>query len=260
MRRSFRSRYNPVLIQGMRRFMFPFRPWLLLLLLYVFLVAYPAVARDAATVTRVVDGDTLEITLKGKTEKVRLIGVDTPETFESDKLRRDVERTGQDKATIKALGQRASEFTKGLVHAGDSVELEYGQEPRDRYRRLLAFVWLSDGRMLNETIICEGYANALTRYPFRSDYMERFRACERTAREQGKGLWSTGAVEPSPAPSPSSAPSATLIKGNRNSKVYHLPGCPGYNRSKPENVVIFATEQDARQGGYRKAKNCPKPQ
>jgi micrococcal nuclease len=99
----------------MQRFLFPFRPWLFLSLLYVVLLVPLAVARDAATVTRVVDGDTLEITLKGKTERVRLIGVDTPEKFESDKLRRDVERTGQDEATIKQLGEQASAFTKSLV-------------------------------------------------------------------------------------------------------------------------------------------------
>ena len=236
---------------------FPSRPWLPLTLLCVLLVVPLSLARAPATVVRVVDGDTLEITLAGRPEKVRLIGVDTPEKFDSDKLRREVERTGQDEQTIKALGEQASAFTKRLVQAGDAVQLEYGQEPRDKYRRLLAFVWLSNGKMLNETIICAGYATALTRYPFRSEYMERFRACERTAREQGRGLWSTGLGEPTTAPSVSSAPASPLIRGNRNSRIYHLPGCPGYTQSKPENVVTFATEQDALHAGYRKAKNCP---
>lgn len=110
----------------MRRFIVPFS------LLCVVLVVPLAIARDTATIRRVVDGDTLAITLNGKPEKVRLIGVDTPEKFESDKLRRDVERTGQDAATIKQLGEQASAFTKCLVHAGDTVGLEYGQEARDR--------------------------------------------------------------------------------------------------------------------------------
>src|SRR5262249_31855746 len=119
-------------------------------LFFVLFSALPALARDAATLVRVVDGDTLAITLKGHTEKVRLIGIDTPEKYESEKLHRDSARTGQDEATIRALGQQASDFTKSLVHPGDTVQLEYGQESRDIYHRLLAFVWLSDGRMLNE--------------------------------------------------------------------------------------------------------------
>src|SRR5712692_10203836 len=127
---------------------------------------FPSFARDTATIMRVVDGDTVGITLKGHTEKVRLIGIDTPEVYESDKLHRDAARTGQDEKTIQALGKRASDFTKSLVHAGDTVQLEYDQQPRDKYHRLLAFVWLSVGRMLNETIVCEGYGNALTRYLF----------------------------------------------------------------------------------------------
>jgi micrococcal nuclease len=78
-------------------------------------------AKDTATIIRVVDGDTLEITLQGQPEKVRLIGIDTPGKFESDKLHRDAARTGQDKKTIRALGERASDFTKSLVKRGDAL-------------------------------------------------------------------------------------------------------------------------------------------
>lgn len=78
----------------------------------------------------------------------------------------------------------------------------------------------SDGRMLNETIVCEGYSNALTRYPFRQDYIDRFRTCERQAREQGKGLWGEGLAAPAKvAPQPVSAAEGE-IKGNRKSQVY----------------------------------------
>ena len=102
-------------------------------------LAVPSFAKDPATIVRVVDGDTVEIMLKGQKEKVRLIGVDTPEKFESDKLHRDAARTGQDEKTIRALGERASDFTKSLVKRGGAVQLEYGQEERDKYHRLLAF-------------------------------------------------------------------------------------------------------------------------
>jgi micrococcal nuclease len=231
---------------------------LLFALLLAPLSSLPACARDQATITRVVDGDTLEITLTGKTEKVRLIGVDTPEKFESGKLHRDAARSGQDETTIQALGKQASDFTKSLVHPGDAVQLEYGQEPRDKYHRLLAFVWLSDGRMLNETIVCEGYSNAYTRYPFRPDYMDRFRTCEGHAREQGKGLWGEGLAAPASAAASQPASAAEgEIKGNRRSMVYHLPTCPDYGRISAKNVVPFTTEAEAAKAGYHKAKNCP---
>jgi micrococcal nuclease len=97
--------------------------WVLVLVRVVCLPVF-SFARDAATVVQVVDGDTLDVALNGRTERIRLIGVDTPEKFESDKLRRDVVRTGQDEKTIKALGQRASDFTKSVVHPGLHVSLE----------------------------------------------------------------------------------------------------------------------------------------
>jgi len=155
----------------------PHRSLFFSFLLFVLLLPLWSFAgREPATIIRAVDGDTLEVSLDGHSEKVRLIGVDTPEVHESEKLHRDSARTHQDEATIKALGQRAWDFTKSVVHAGDQVRLEYGQEPRDKYYRILAFVWLPDGRMLNETIICEGFGNAYMRYPFNPEYMERFRA------------------------------------------------------------------------------------
>jgi micrococcal nuclease len=234
--------------------------WSLFALLLTLVSALPAVARDSVTVVRVVDGDTLDVTLKGRPERIRLIGVDTPEKYESKKLHRDATRTQQDVQTIKALGERASRFTQRLVHLGSQVQLEYDHQARDRYERLLAFVWLPDGRMLNEALICEGYANASTRYPFRQDYMDRFRACERAAREQGKGLWGDGLTEQAAPVSSTRSPVSTqegAVKGNRRSRIYHLPECPNYNDISPATVVPFSSEQKAVAAGYRKAKNCP---
>jgi micrococcal nuclease len=94
---------------------------LLFALLLAPLSSLPAFARDQATIVRVVDGDTLEVKLNDQKEKVRLIGVDTPEKFESGKLHRDAARSGQDEKTIRALGERASDFTKSLVKRGDAV-------------------------------------------------------------------------------------------------------------------------------------------
>jgi nuclease-like protein len=114
--------------------------------------------------------------------------------------------------------------------------------------------------MLNETLICEGYANAETRYSFQQAYMDRFRACERQAREQGKGLWGEG-LTGQPASAPAARPTARTgpgkIKGNPDSKIYHLTGCPNYASLSKEHTVWFATEAAAQQAGYHKAKNCP---
>ncbi|HEV8715622.1 MAG TPA: thermonuclease family protein [Candidatus Binatia bacterium] len=138
-----------------------------------------------------------------------------------------------------------------------TVQLEYDQQLGDKYQRLLAFVWLSDGRMLNETIICEGYANALTRYPFRQEYMDRFRACERVVREQRKGLWGEGLAVLVPVSPQPVRRHAGVIKGNRRSMIYHLPECPNYTVVSLATVVPFSSEQEAVDAGYRKAKNCP---
>lgn len=122
---------------------------------------------------RVIDGDT--IVLDGQ-ERVRLIGVDTPETKHP---RKPVER----------FGKEASAFTRRLVE-GHRVRLEYDQARRDRYGRTLAYVYLEDGTFLNAEIIRQGYGHAYTRFPFR--HMEEFRSYERTAREGSRGLWGGG--------------------------------------------------------------------
>lgn len=124
-------------------------------------------------VSRVIDGDTVELlTPRGKA-KVRLIGVDTPETVHPQK-------------PVEYFGREASAFTKAFV-LGDTVYVEYDQEPTDRYGRVLAYLYRSDGAMLNLEIVRQGYGHAYTRYPFR--YMELFRKAEREAREEGRGMW-----------------------------------------------------------------------
>lgn len=131
----------------------------------------------------------MEVSINGEKEKIRLIGVDTPEIHESQKLHRDAQRTRKDEKTIIELGAKASSFAKSLVKKGDQVRLEYDWSRRDKYGRLLAYVWLDNTRMLNDILICEGYANAYTQYSFKQEYMDRFRDCENNARESHRGLW-----------------------------------------------------------------------
>ncbi len=140
-------------------------------------------------VTRVVDGDTFHCKLQGgKDVKVRLIGVDTPESSYNSKTKRDAKRSEMSIQEIMKMGKMAAEFTKMLIHKGDVVYLEFDVVKTDKYGRLLSYVWLKDGRMLNELLIKEGYAKVYT-IPPNVKYQERFIEAQRYARENRKGVW-----------------------------------------------------------------------
>jgi len=143
---------------------------------------------DTATVIRIVDGDTLKINYKGKEESIRLIGIDTPESKPNKKAMRDAERSKDDIKTIIAMGKQATAFTKILVQPGNIVRIEFDVQSRDKYKRLLGYIWLSNGKMLNEEIVKAGYANLMT-YPPNVKYQERFLRAYREARENNRGLW-----------------------------------------------------------------------
>ena len=135
-------------------------------------------------VQRTVDGDTLVLE---NGERVRLIGIDTPELHPSEKLNRDSERTHQDIGTIQKLGERAYQFTKKLVE-GKSVSLEFDLEKYDKYNRLLAYVYLKDGTFVNAEIVKEGYASLMS-IPPNVKYADLFNKLYQEARENRRGLW-----------------------------------------------------------------------
>jgi len=120
--------------------------------------------------TRVVDGDTIVLR---NGEKVRLIGVDTPETKHPSK-------------PVEYYGKEATAFTNKMV-GGKVVTLKYDVQQRDKYGRLLAYVYLMDGTFLNAEIIKQGYGHVYTKAPFK--YLEQFRQYEQEAREAKRGLW-----------------------------------------------------------------------
>lgn len=216
-------------------------------------------AEDRATVVKVIDGDTLDVLVHGRQKRIRLIGVDTSELHESDKLIRDAKRSRCTEADLQELGAEATQFVSRVLAPGDSLRLEYGSRRSDDYQRTLAFVWLPEGQLLNELLICEGYAQARLHYVFRSDYRARFRQCSQQAQATSKGLWSAGCWRTTRGsqPTPPQRRSAGVVRGNRKSRIYHLPECPHYQRLHSANVVDFATETEAQEAGYRKAKNCP---
>lgn len=135
-------------------------------------------------VTRAVDGDTLVIETG---ERVRLIGIDTPEMHESNKLYRDSQKTHQDIHVIQDMGRRAYYFTKDLVE-GKRVRLEFDVEKQDKYGRLLAYVYLKDGTFVNAEIVRQGYASLMT-IPPNVKYEDLFLKLYREARENRRGLW-----------------------------------------------------------------------
>jgi micrococcal nuclease len=149
------------------------------------------------TVSRVVDGDTLHMSAGGAEHKLRLIGVDTPELHESDKLDHDAERSGQDKRTIRALGRRARGFTRRLCEdRACRLEFDPVNAPtgyRDRYGRLLAYVFLAADAggevFLNAEIIRQGYGAAMTEFPFDDARRVEFLRLQREARDARRGLW-----------------------------------------------------------------------
>lgn len=128
-------------------------------------------------VKRVVDGDTL--LLEGG-ERVRLIGIDTPETVKPD-------------TPPQPFGHEASEFTKRLAE-GKDVRLEFDRNREDQYGRTLAYVYIGD-LFLNEEIVRQGFSRAETRFHFRTDYERRFVAAEKEARAAHRGIWSDAAEE-----------------------------------------------------------------
>jgi micrococcal nuclease len=134
-------------------------------------------ARQSASgrVVDVVDGDTVKVRLGGETETVRYIGVDTPETV----------KPGE---PVQCFGKRASAFNRYAV-AGRRVRLRFGAERRDRYGRLLAYVYVGDReRSVNADLIGRGYGRVLVIAP-NVDHADRYRRLERKARRKGAGLW-----------------------------------------------------------------------
>ncbi len=143
---------------------------------------------NRAVVINVTDGDTLKVMYQGKKQSVRLIGIDAPESRRNSKALKDSARSRRDIETIVSQGKIAKKYVKTLVKKGNSVRIAFDIEKRDRYRRLLAYVYLSDGRMINDVIIRNGYASPLT-IPPNVKYRKRFLRSYQYARKHQLGLW-----------------------------------------------------------------------
>jgi micrococcal nuclease len=133
--------------------------------------------RASGTVTRVVDGDTVHVRIDGDDQAVRYIGVDTPETVKPN-------------TPVQCFGKAASAYNHRLIE-GQPVRLRFDAERRDRYGRLLAYVYRArDGLFVNAALVRGGYATTLT-IPPNTAHAAQFAGLERHARERRRGLWRT---------------------------------------------------------------------
>lgn len=202
-------------------------------------------------VVGVSDGDTIVVLRerdgKRSEEKIRLAEVDTPEKKQ-------------------AFGQRAKQRTSELVF-GKTVAVV--PHTRDRYGRLVAEVRLPDGRSLGRVLVEDGLAWHYVQYSRNRE----LGALEAAARKARRGLWADSSPRPpwefrrpgTATGPPGGAvgyvrldpPAARSVIGNRRSRVYHAPGCPGHEQVAPQNRVVFESVADAEKAGFRRAGNCP---
>jgi len=207
----------------------------------------------SATVTRIVDGDTIEVLIDGQTYKVRYIGIDTPESVDP-------------RRPLECLGKEAAERNHELVD-GETVGLERDVSETDDFGRLLRYVWLGV-EMVNATLVREGYAQAAT-YPPDIRYSDLFASLQSEARRTGRGLWGAACDSATPGPSASALPAGTceyslttepVIKGNisirDDEKIYHVPGGEYYAATVVDLTAgerWFCTETEAVSAGWRRS-------
>jgi len=139
-----------------------------------------------ATVERVVDGDTIIVRVSGRRERIRMIGMDTPESVKTN-------------TPVQCFAIAASNRTKALLPAGTAVRLVGDVEQRDKYKRLLAYVYRAkDNQFVNLSLVHDGYAVPYT-FPPNVAHTGEFVAAGADARQAGRGLWSACAPDQRPS-------------------------------------------------------------
>ncbi|MEK8196655.1 MULTISPECIES: thermonuclease family protein [unclassified Lysinibacillus] len=202
----------------------------------------------------VIDGDTLKIQYNGSTEKVRLLLVDTPETNHPS--------LGE-----QPFGQEAKEFTKQLLKDKKTVYLEFDVSYRDKYKRLLAYVYTDEGINIQEELLKNGLARVAYIYEPNTKHVDWFETVQRTAQQQAIGIWSVENYvtdrgfrkevfnsKDENKNNNYNNKSQCNIKGNINAKgakIYHLPGQQNYEDVKAEE--LFCSVVEAENVGFKAA-------
>lgn len=237
----------------------------------------PAATSTLVPVVGIIDGDTIKVRIGGATERVRVIGIDTPEL-----------------AGGECYAQQAASKMQSLAQSRSvSLESDPTQADRDRYDRLLRHVFLDDGRSAAEVLIAGGFGREYT-YAADYRYQDSYRAAEARARSAGSGLWGSGcdtqpvssqerstvdrssgessgdkrsggssATKDAPArvvAEPPASSGSCDIKGNISSKgekIYHVPGGRSYNATKisqSKGERWFCSTSEAESAGWRAAR------
>ena len=212
----------------------------------------------------VIDGDTIRINYNGSSEKVRLLLVDTPET--------NHETLGE-----QPYGPEAKQFVKQLLDGQQTVYLEFDVSYRDKYKRLLAYVYTEDGISVQEQLLKNSLARVAYIYDPNTKHVDWFKSIQKTAQKSATGIWSVedyvtnrgydkeayyatvkeedekenksdGSSDGSTS---TNTDNSCVIKGNINSKgnkIYHMPGQRDYDNTVPEEM--FCTVEEAEAAGF----------
>jgi micrococcal nuclease len=212
----------------------------------------------------VIDGDTIRINYNGSSEKVRLLLVDTPET--------NHETLGE-----QPYGPEAKQFVKQLLDGQQTVYLEFDVSYRDKYKRLLAYVYTEDGISVQEQLLKNSLARVAYIYDPNTKHVDWFKSIQKTAQKSATGIWSVedyvtnrgydkeayyAAVKEedekenksdgsSDGSTSTNTDNSCVIKGNINSKgnkIYHMPGQRDYDNTVPEEM--FCTVEEAEAAGF----------
>ncbi len=209
---------------------------------------------ETVEVASVVDGDTIKVYLEGERYTIRMIGIDTPESVHPD----------ESKNTI--YGQKASDYAKQTIKKGQTVYLSKDVSDRDKYDRLLRYVWLEKPvdvndeneirqKMYNAKVVLDGYANVYEYAPNNTLY-DLFLSFEAEAAENNRGLWAENGlnnenIERTEAQKQSEE---DIFIGNKNSKKLHSSYCTDLPQEK--NRIYFDSKEEALEQGYEIDSKC----
>ncbi len=190
----------------------------------------PSAVSNYVQLTRIIDGDTIEVSINGRPYSVRYIGVDTPEPNQP-------------------FGYESAQKNQALL-SGKQISLEKDISDTDRYGRLLCYVY-ADGLFVNAELVRQGYASVAT-FPPDVKYQDYFLKLQKEAQESGRGLWARNTE------TPTSKPKGAYV-GSVKSNKYHYPNCMWAKEIHPENEIWFDSTSEAKARGYVPCKVCNPP-
>lgn len=205
----------------------------------------------AATIVRIVDGDTIVAKVAGQEQRIRLILVDTPESVHPNSAKNN------------EYGKMASSFTSSVLKEGQTIYLQKDVSETDRYGRLLRYVWLSQptdvdsetevrAKMYNARLLLEGYAQIAT-FPPDIKYVDMFTKFQREARENNRGLWGYEQTVNTPV---QQIKTTGKYIGSIKSDKYHYPDCRHAKNITKENETWFSDKAEAEATNYKPCGVC----